>query len=207
MRLVCAHDERVLSPRDRAAVLATHPVLVGPDGPYPNQSYQGTAAFGTRPRAPEPLPVHGTVHRLEIGPSLPRLRRELTARGEAEGMGADQVERLVTAVNELAANVLEHGAGKGGVRVWRTEDRWVCDVSDERGGPIDPLTGYRPSDGLRPRGYGLWITRQICDFLEITGGGEGSSLRLHFLVWRTVYAPILSSCGPGRPGRRSPRSG
>ncbi|CAL9449356.1 hypothetical protein SUDANB121_02425 [Nocardiopsis dassonvillei] len=190
MRLVCAHDERALSPRDRAAVLATHPVLIGADGPYPNPSYQGTAAFGSRPRAPEPLPVHGTVHRLEIGPSLPRLRRELTALGRAEGMDADQVERLVTAVNELAANVLEHGAGKGGVRVWRSWDRWVCDVSDERGGPVDPLTGYRPSDGLRPRGYGLWITRQICDYLEITGGDRGASVRLHFLDHRAEELPL-----------------
>ncbi|MFE6306095.1 anti-sigma factor RsbA family regulatory protein [Nocardiopsis sp. NPDC057823] len=195
MRLVCAHDERALTPRDRAAVLATHPVLIGADGPYPNPSYQGTAAFGTRPRAPEPLPVHGAVHRLEIGPSLPRLRRELAALGEAEGMDADQVERLVTAVNELAANVLEHGAGKGGVRVWRTGDRWVCDVSDERGGPTDPLTGYRPSDGLRPRGYGLWITRQICDFLEITGRGEGSSVRLHFLDRRVEDVPLDGAWG------------
>ena len=190
MRLVCTHDERSLSPHDRSAVLATHPVLIGADGPYPNPSYQGIAAFGARPDEPEPLPVHGAVHRLEIGSSLPRLRRELAALGEAEGMSADQVERLVTAVNELAANVLEHGAGKGWIRVWRTGDRWVCDVFDESGGPIDPLTGYRPFDGFRARGYGLWITRQICDFLEITGGGQGASIRLHFLDHRAEDAPL-----------------
>ncbi|MDT0330738.1 anti-sigma factor RsbA family regulatory protein [Nocardiopsis lambiniae] len=181
MRLVCVHDERSLSARERAAVIATHPMLVGADGPYPNPSYLGSAAFGARPAAPEPLAVKGPVHRLEIGPSLPRLRRELTALVEAAGLPLEQVERMVTAVNELAANVLEHGAGKGGVHVWRAADRWVCDVSDESGGPIDPLIGYRPSDDLRPRGYGLWITRQICDFLEISGGGEGSLVRLHFL--------------------------
>lgn len=198
MRLVCVHDERSLSPRDRAAVLATHPVLVGADGPRANPSYQGTAAFGSRPRAPEPLPVQGPVHRLEVGPSLPRLRQELTALGRSEGMDPDRVERMVTAVNEVAANVVEHGAGKGGVRVWRSWDRWVCDVTDECGGPADPLAGYRPSDGLRPRGYGLWITRQICDYLEITGGGEGSSVRLHFLDHRVEDLP--ADTGQDRAG-------
>jgi anti-sigma regulatory factor (Ser/Thr protein kinase) len=181
LRLLCAHDDRALSPRTRSAVLATHPVLVGPDGPRPNPAYLGTAAFGTRPAAPEPLPVIGPVHRLEIGLSLPRLRGDLTALGEAVGFPPGRIDSLVVAVNELAANVLEHGAGKGTVQVWRAPGRWVCDVFDERGGLFDPLAGYRPADSMRPRGYGLWITRQTCDFLEISGSGEGSLVRLHFV--------------------------
>ncbi|WP_017590329.1 anti-sigma factor RsbA family regulatory protein [Nocardiopsis ganjiahuensis] len=181
MRLLCVHDLRPLGPGARAAVRATHPTLLEAEGPRPNPAYLGTQAFGHRPPAPEPLPVRGPVHRLEIGQSLPRLREDLTSLGTGLGLPSDRVESLVVAVNELAANVLEHGAGKGSVQVWRGEDRWVCDVFDERGGLSDPLAGYRPADTLRPRGYGLWITRQTCDFLEISGSGEGSLVRLHFL--------------------------
>ncbi|GHC69599.1 hypothetical protein GCM10007079_00300 [Nocardiopsis terrae] len=181
MRLLCVHDERPLGPGARSAVRATHPALVDADGPHPNPVYLGVQAFGRRPRTPEPLAVQGPVHGLEIGQSLPRLRGELTALGTALGLPPDRLDGLVVAVNELAANVLEHGAGKGSVSVWRAADRWVCDVFDERGGLCDPLTGYRPADGLRSRGYGLWITRQTCDYLEICGGGEGSLVRLHFL--------------------------
>ncbi len=121
------------------------------------------------------------MHRLEIGLSLPRLRGDLTALGEDMGFPPERIDSLVVAVNELAANVLEHGAGKGTVQVWRSPGRWVCDVFDERGGLFDPLAGYRPADTMRPRGYGLWITRQSCDFLEISGSGEGSLVRLHFV--------------------------
>ncbi|WP_116248221.1 anti-sigma factor RsbA family regulatory protein [Nocardiopsis sp. FIRDI 009] len=181
LRLLCVHDSRGLAPPVRSAVRATHPVLVGPDGPRPNGGYLGTAAFGVRPTAPEPLPVTGPVHQLEIGQSLPRLRRDLTGLGHAAGWPDARVDDLVVAVNELAANVLEHGAGKGTVTLWRAPGRWVCDVFDEDGGLIDPLTGYRPADGTRPRGYGLWITRQTCDFLEISGSAAGSLVRLHFL--------------------------
>ncbi|GAB2520103.1 anti-sigma factor RsbA family regulatory protein [Nocardiopsis aegyptia] len=181
LRLLCAHDDRGLAPRVRAAIRATHPVLVGPGGPAANPGYLGTEAFGSRPAEPEPLPVTGPVHRLDIGMSLPRLRRELTALGAAVGLAEGRVDSLVVAVNELAANVLEHGAGKGTVSVWRAPGRWVCDVFDEGGGLADPLTGYRPADTMRPRGYGLWITRQTCDFLEICGDADGSLVRLHFL--------------------------
>ncbi|WP_017603957.1 anti-sigma factor RsbA family regulatory protein [Nocardiopsis alkaliphila] len=181
MRLLCVHDEPRLTPDARAAVLATHPTLVDEHGPRPNPAYRGTAVFGDRPRTPEPLPVTGPVHRLEVHPSLPRLRLDVEALGHALGFPPDRTDGLVMAVNELAANVLEHGAGKGTVQVWRGPDRWVCDVFDEHGGLTDPLAGYRPAEGLRPRGYGLWITRQICEYMEICGDEEGSLIRLHFM--------------------------
>ncbi|MFE9244448.1 anti-sigma factor RsbA family regulatory protein [Nocardiopsis sp. NPDC006938] len=181
LRMLCVHDERPLGPGVRAAVRATHPTLVGEAGPRPNPAYLGTSAFGRRPLSPEPLPVRGPVHRLEIGQSLPRLREELTALAGAVGLPPARVDNMVVAVNELAANVLEHGAGKGSVHLWRAPDRWVCDVFDEHGDLRDPLAGYRPADTLRSRGYGLWITRQTCDYLEICGSGEGSLTRLHFL--------------------------
>ena len=185
MRLLCVHDERPLGPGVRAAVRATHPTLVGEAGPRPNPSYLGTQAFGRRPLAPEPIPVRGPVHRLEVGQSLPRLREDLAALGTSVGLDPDRVDGLVVAVNELAANVLEHGAGKGNVHLWRGEGRWVCDVFDEHGGLTDPLAGYRPADSLRSRGFGLWITRQTCEYVEICGSGEGSLVRLHFLDPRT----------------------
>lgn len=197
MTLLCAYDERGLSPAAREAVVATHPTLIGTHGSQCNPEYLGTAAFGVRQTAPAPLPVHGPVHRLEIGQSLPRLRRDLNALGTTVGLAGDHGDNLVVAVNELAANVLEHGAGKGSVSLWRTDGRWVCDVFDEGGKLGDPLTGYRPADPMRPRGYGLWITRQSCDFLEICGDREGTLIRLHFLD----PAPVPTETGGHRISR------
>ena len=190
--LLCVHDTRTLGPGTLAGVHATHPVLIGEHGAAANHAYLGPAAHAQRPTVPEPLPVAGPVHRAEIGQSLPRLRRDLTDLGAALRLPAAQVDGLVVAVNELAANVLEHGAGKGGVALWRSHDRWVCEVFDEAGLLTDPLAGYRPADGVRPRGYGLWITRQTCDYVEICGDADGTLVRLHFLD-RTADPPARAA--------------
>jgi len=179
--LLCVHDTCALTPAARTTVHTTHPVLIGAGGPRVNHAYLGPGAHGARSRAPAPLPLTGPVHRVEIGQSLPRLRRELTALGTSLELDTLRVDGLVVAVNELAANVLEHGAGKGNISLWRSHDRWVCEVFDEAGLLTDPLAGYRPVDGVRSRGYGLWITRQTCDFLEICGNSGGTLVRVHFL--------------------------
>lgn len=190
LRLLCVHQEDTLPPKARSGVLATHPVLPGPHGPRRNPRYLGTAAFRGLPSAPEPLPVRGPVHRLEIREPLPRVRRDLISLAETAGLSEEDTDRMVVSVNELAANVLEHGAGKGTLHVWRAPDRWVCDVLDEHGRLTDPLTGYRPSDGRRTRGYGLWIARQTSDLVEICGGREGSLVRLHFLDRTEAVLPL-----------------
>lgn len=179
--LLCVHDTCALTAAARTTVHTTHPVLIGAGGPRANHAYLGPRAHGARSRTPMPLPLTGPVHRVEIGQSLPRLRRDLTALCASLDLDPVQIDGLVLAVNELAANVLEHGAGKGSISLWRSHDRWVCEVFDEAGLLTDPLAGYRPVDGVRSRGYGLWITRQTCDFLEICGDGSGTLVRLHFL--------------------------
>ncbi|GHD23895.1 anti-sigma factor RsbA family regulatory protein [Nocardiopsis kunsanensis] len=187
--LLCVHDICTLSAAARTTVHTTHPVLIGAGGPHANHAYLGPGAHSARSRSPSPLPLTGPVHRVEIGQSLPRLRRELTALGASLELDPVQADGLVVAVNELAANVLEHGAGKGSISLWRSYDRWVCEVFDEAGLLTDPLAGYRPADDLRSRGYGLWITRQTCDFLEICGDSCGSLVRLHFLDRSTEPEP------------------
>lgn len=208
--LLCVHDTCALTATARTTVHTTHPVLIGTDGPRANHAYLGPDAHGARPRTPTPLPLTGPVHRVEIGQSLPRLRRDLTALGASLDLGPIQVDGLVLAANELAANVLEHGAGKGSISLWRSHDRWVCEVFDEAGLLTDPLAGYRPVDGVRSRGYGLWITRQTCDFLEICGEGGGTLVRLHFLdraAGPPNQATRFSRGAPSQPRPHSPRRG
>lgn len=180
MRLLCLHDSRVLPDGTRELARRTHPVLVTSGGQHHSPDYQDPVTFSAADVArPLPSPT-GTVHTLDIRPDLPALRDEVTTLATAADIPEARIGDLVLAVNELAANVLEHGAGKGTISLWRSAGWILCDVFDEGGALTDPLIGYRPTDPRGTRGYGLWITRQLCDFMEISGGSHGSLIRMHF---------------------------
>ncbi|MFC4563165.1 anti-sigma factor RsbA family regulatory protein [Nocardiopsis mangrovi] len=182
LRLICLHDARAAPPAIRAGVRRTHPVLLDRGGRRPSPDHVSPAAFSARDTGRRlPAPV-GDLDSVDIHPDLPALREEIRGLAAASGMPGDRAGDLVVAANELAANALEHGAGKGTVSVWRRPGWVVCDVIDENGGLTDPLSGYLSATPPGPRGYGLWITRQICDFMEISGGDHGSLVRLHFRV-------------------------
>ncbi|WP_285758630.1 ATP-binding protein [Nocardiopsis ansamitocini] len=182
MSLRCVHDANALSGAAIESMYQTHPAMVGPDGPQPNPRCIGHSDLMARTTA-EPLsPPEGPVEALEIISDLPTLRDQVVRVATAMGVPKDRAGDLVVAVNEMAANVLEHGAGKGTISLWRPAGRIVCDVFDEGGRLTDPLSGYYPVDSLSVRGYGLWITRQVCDFMEVRGGPGGSIVRLHFKV-------------------------
>ncbi|MDA8370917.1 MAG: anti-sigma factor RsbA family regulatory protein [Nocardiopsaceae bacterium] len=184
LHLICLHDIRVAPPAVRETVRRTHPLLLTREGEVPSPDHQDPAAFSA-PDIARPLPVPAGVPRsLDIRSDLPSLREDIGALAESTDLPRDRVGDLVTAVNELAANVLEHGAGKGTITLWRSAEWIVCDVFDERGDLTDPLSGYFPTDPLSSRGYGLWITRQLCDFMEVSGGPHGSRIRLHFRTGR-----------------------
>ncbi|MBB4929465.1 anti-sigma regulatory factor (Ser/Thr protein kinase) [Lipingzhangella halophila] len=180
MSLLCLHDSRHLPARARGIARSTHPLLVAPNGVRTSPDYLDPATFSA-PDVARTLPAPtGTVRTLDVHPDLPVLRDEVTALADTTGIPEERAGDLVLAVNELAANVLEHGAGKGTISLWRSAGWIVCDVFDERGSLTDPLSGYRPTDPRDTRGYGLWISRQMCDFMEISGGNHGSLIRMHF---------------------------
>ncbi|GAB3207138.1 anti-sigma factor RsbA family regulatory protein [Marinactinospora thermotolerans] len=180
LRLMCLHDTDALPRSVLERVWHTHPVMIIGGTPRHSPDYRDAAAYSAAD-ALEPLPPpDGPVESLEIVPDLPALRDELTALAKRLGAPRERVNDLVVAVNEMAANVLEHGAGKGMISLWLAPGRLMCDVFDEGGDLTDPLSGYFPADALSVRGYGLWITRQICDFMEVRGNAGGSLVRLHF---------------------------
>ncbi|GAA3746098.1 anti-sigma regulatory factor (Ser/Thr protein kinase) [Spinactinospora alkalitolerans] len=182
MRLLCVHDAHALPSSVQEAVWHTHRAVIAGGAFRRSHGYRDPVAYSAGDAA-EPLPPpSGHVRTMEIVADLPALREEAVGLAAATGLPKERLSDLVVAVNEMAANVLEHGAGKGTVSLWRLADRVVCDVFDEGGDLADPLSGYYPTTALSVRGYGLWITRQVCDFMEVRGSSEGSLVRLHFKV-------------------------
>ena len=63
---------------------------------------------------------------------------------------------FVLAVDEVAINSVQHGGGRGIVRLWSEDDTLVCDVRDQ-GMIRDPLAGRMRPDVDAFGGRGLWI--------------------------------------------------
>lgn len=94
------------------------------------------------------------------------------------GLSSQRAEDLMLSVSEAAANVLEHGGGRGTVRVWLDRGDVVVDITDAYG-VLAPhhARRQRPPDDAR-RGFGLWLMRQMCDDISIDQRPGCSRLRL-----------------------------
>lgn len=145
----------------------------------------GTAssAHGAQARRPfdgrlEPSPAEAqTLSFDEHG--LPPLRRAVTMWADANGLRRESIEELVLAVDEIATNSIRYGGGEGTLRMWREDDRLLCEISD-CGHMKDPLLGrVRPGpDALS--GRGLWIVNHLCDLVQIrSSAADGSQVRMH----------------------------
>ena len=93
------------------------------------------------------------------------------------GLPGWRVQNAVRAVHEVAANSVRHGGGRGVLRIWRTEEAFVCEVRD-RGQITDPLAGRRRPTDQATSGRGLWLANHLTDLLQIRSGPEGSAVRL-----------------------------
>ncbi|MQA96152.1 MAG: sensor histidine kinase [Streptosporangiales bacterium] len=176
VRLMCAYESRTLGPEIVSTARRTHPLLTGRGR---SAHYLTPREFSRELDREPPVEPTGPTATFPVHDDLGGLRDRVERQAALMGLPGRRVPDLVLAVNEIAANVVEHGAGRGAATLWIDEDRLVCDVLDEAGRLTDPLTGYSPADVLSVRGYGLWITRQVCDLVEIRPVTDGSLIRLH----------------------------
>ncbi|MEV4114229.1 sensor histidine kinase [Nonomuraea sp. NPDC049695] len=110
---------------------------------------------------------------------LRRLRQTVGDYARSAGMDPDLVTSLMISVSEIAANSIEHGAGHGMITMWVSDGELICEIADPGGFVDDPLPGYIPPEPGSPRGYGLWISRQLCDLVELRHEGGVLRVRLH----------------------------
>ena len=111
--------------------------------------------------------VPGVARRLAFdGPALGEVRRTVATIARELGIPDDRAEACVIAVNELAANSVRHGGGRGELHVWHEDDALVCEVRDA-GCITDPLAGRHIPTIEQLGGRGLWMVNQLCDLVQI----------------------------------------
>ncbi|GLW06065.1 anti-sigma regulatory factor [Microtetraspora sp. NBRC 13810] len=181
--VLCLYD-RAATPADVLAETArTHPWCLDGDGLRPSADYVRPADYRPAgdgvPFADPPPRAAGMAF---TSRDLARLRRTVADTAHAAGLDRDTAGSLVLSVSEIAANTVEHGAGHGRLTIWTAGRELICEITDESGRLDVPLPGYLPPGPASPRGYGLWISRQLCDLVEIRTEGGVLRVRLHMYL-------------------------
>lgn len=182
---LCLYDRRATPHSVLAAMYRTHPYTLapGPGEPRPNDGYvppESMRLEGDDKPFDDP-PVWSETIAFGL-PTLKRLRDFVAARARRAGMPRDRVAALILCVAELSANAVEHGGGRGRASIWEADGEIICEICDTGGGITDPFPGHLPPPEGSPRGYGLWLTRQTCDLMEIRSTRGTTRIRLHMRI-------------------------
>lgn len=186
LTILCVYDERTLPASVISASVAeqiahTHPCFLTSEGLRDSETFlQPDQVFNDLTPQQIPLEESDPALDLPIDRSGGIPRQAVRQAVAAARLPAERVRDLVVAFNEVATNAVVHGDGCARVRVWAEEDVAVCKVSDEGTAFRDPLAGYDPpvASQMTDGGMGLWLSRQLCDEVDIVPGPRGLDVRL-----------------------------
>jgi len=136
----------------------------------------------THPHAPSPaVPVDAALLLAESFDTgrVGTLRHAVAALAAAAGLTCQRRDDFVLAVNELVTNAVRHGGGRGELRLWRTADQVICEISDTGTGiAAERLTRRdRPSTNT-VGGWGLWLAERLTDSMAVRTGPTGTTVRV-----------------------------
>ena len=176
--LLCPYDLTSLDLEVIERARRNHPMLWDRHGEGRSPAFSSGPVMGSGVTDALPEPPKEAAS-LSFGAlDLSHVRRVVRHGTRAVEMSDDQRTDLVTAVNEVATNSIRHGGGGGHLRVWQEIDRVVCEVRD-KGRIDDPLADRRLPVTRSARGYGLWISNQLCDLVQLRSTPGGCVVRLH----------------------------
>ena len=182
---LCVFDTQRLADPLLDCAAATHSTLLDADGRAANPGFVDPAAYLRGLPVPEE-PLEATPPRL-AAPDVSDfigLRHAVAGELARTRADADVTEDLLLAVDEMVSNAVRHGGPPVSLRLWTTADRIVCTIGDGGPGWDDPFAGYGPAHGedLSRGGMGLWLARQLCDHVDISGGPDGTGVQVRLTV-------------------------
>ncbi|HEX6345953.1 MEDS domain-containing protein [Umezawaea sp.] len=163
--MICPYDTRVVDAEGVAHALKTHPADVRGTESVPSPDYVDPVEYAhacdsvplpERPPDAAVLPLRGDLN---------GLRRFVVGRAVELGLDEDRAAMLTVAVGETLAFLRDDGH----VAVWSCDGAVVCELSGAGAASLDPFAGFRPPEVCAPAelGEGLWITRQICEAVDV----------------------------------------
>jgi anti-sigma regulatory factor (Ser/Thr protein kinase) len=175
--VVCPYDAAALDPAVLADAERTHPIVVGGGATRQSGAYADPWALPSSCEEPLSAPPE-SASELTVGvDDLGRLRRMVADRATGAGLGAERVQDLQLAVNEVATNSLRYGGPSATARIWQGDAGLVCQV-EGLGHIADPLAGRRAPEPTSAGGRGLWLVHLLCDLVEVRSSQVGTVVRL-----------------------------
>jgi anti-sigma regulatory factor (Ser/Thr protein kinase) len=115
------------------------------------------------------------------------LRSAVHAHTFAAGMPEQRADDVVIAIHELAANVIQHGTGRGRLRMWQVRDGLRFQVDD--GTPDGDHRGGQGEVNHADHwpyliGHGLWLVREVADQMSLYSGPGGTRATVAFTLPR-----------------------
>jgi anti-sigma regulatory factor (Ser/Thr protein kinase) len=175
--LLCPYDLSTLSDQVVAEALRSHPYVACGSDRRASALYQEPDPL-TLFEGELPAPPSDAVSARFNHGDLDAVRDLVADQAGKYDFGPTRTADIVTAVNELATNAIEHGGGEGIVRVWREADAVLFEISD-RGRFDAPLAGRIPPSTSSSNGRGMWIANQLCDLLQVRSLAYGTAIRAH----------------------------
>jgi anti-sigma regulatory factor (Ser/Thr protein kinase) len=178
-RLLCPYDTVALPPDVIEEAHRSHRYVVR------DHTNSASGLYVDRePYAPLSEPPSIQANLTFNGAGLRPVRRLVSTQAARAGFTSRPIADLVMAVNEVAANSLQHGGGAGTLRIWRDGDVLVCEIRDS-GHLRDPLADRRRPAPTIDGGRGLWLANQLCDLVQVRAVEQGTTVRLHMHRDRT----------------------
>jgi anti-sigma regulatory factor (Ser/Thr protein kinase) len=182
---VCLYDVRRTPPDLLSASAHAHPYVVSADDRRPNPEYVPPVELLRRHSQIPPYTIEAQPPDLEFrdlsAVGLSTLRRAIqTTASAATVLPQGRIDDFIEALSEIASNSLVHGEAPVTTRVWVTQQRIVCTVTDRGNGFDDPLAGFLPAspNALPVHGSGLWLARNFSDSLDFSTSDDGFTARL-----------------------------
>jgi anti-sigma regulatory factor (Ser/Thr protein kinase) len=178
MWLLCPYDVDALEPDVVEEARRSHPTVTTGVGSDESAGFGGADHAHRLWSGPLPRP-RGAVQAVSFRRGdLAAVRALVRRRAASAALPTARAEDLALAVNELAANSVDHGGGGGVLRMWLEPGAFLCEIEDS--GRIDDVLVGRTSPTLgQTRGRGVWMVNQLCDLVQIRSADSGTVVRVH----------------------------
>jgi anti-sigma regulatory factor (Ser/Thr protein kinase) len=176
--ILCPYDVTRLDAGWVEDAYRTHPVMWDATGRFDSPRYTDPVAVAADFNQPLPDPPADAASMQVDMHALAALRQFVAGHAARAGLSEQQTRAATLAVNELAANSIEHAGGTGTLAVWTSPQHLVCQLTDA-GQLTDPLTGRIPVPPDALGGRGLLLVNQLCDLVRVHTSAAGTTIRIH----------------------------